>query len=111
MPPSFTSATPPIAPVDLVALRKRADAAVARLKEAAARKNKSVSREAQDLFDALIRTLPTRWDGTDIVVNDAVVITAPYRVEDCTLGAGQQAGMLVRVRKVVSVPFLQPSLQ
>ena len=104
-PPSFTSASPPIAPVDPVALAKRADAAVARLKEAAARKNKSVSKEAQDLFDALIRTLPTRWDGTNIVVNDAVVITAPYRVEDCRLGAGQQAGMLARVKKVVSVPF------
>lgn len=85
-----------------MALTKRADAAVARLKEAAARKNKSVSREAQDLFDALIRTLPTRWDGTNIVVNDAVIISAPYRVEDCRLGAGQQAGMLARVKKVVS---------
>lgn len=100
-PPSFTSASPPIAPVDPVALAKRADAAVARLKEAAARKNKSVTKEAQDLFDALIRTLPTRWDGTNIVVNDAVVITAPYRVEDCRLGAGQQAGMLARVKKVL----------
>lgn len=101
-PVSFTSASPPIAPVDPAALLKRADAAVARLKEAAARKNKAASKEAQDLFDALIRTLPTRWDSTNIVVNDAVVITAPYRVEDCKLGAGQQPAMLTRVKKVVS---------
>lgn len=101
-PAPFTTASPPIAPVDPAALLKRADAAIVRLKETAARKNKSVSKEAQDLFDALIRTLPTRWDGTNIVVNDAVVITPPYRVEDCKLGAGQQSAMLTRVKKVVS---------
>ena len=89
--------------MDPSALLKRADTAVARLKEAAARKNKSVNKEAQDIFDGLYRTLPTRWDGNDIVVNDAVVITAPYRAEDCRVGVGQQAGMLGRVKKVVSV--------
>ena len=83
-------------------LQKRVDAAVARIKEAAARKNRSVSKEAQDIFDGLSRTLPTRWDGTNMVVNDGVVITAPYRAEDCRAGAGQQAQMLGRVKKVVS---------
>lgn len=63
-----------------------------------------MSREAQDIFDGLYRTLPTRWDGNNIVVNDAVVIKAPYRAEDCLLGAGKQAGMLERVQKVVSEP-------
>ena len=72
------------------------------MKEAAARKNRSVSKEAQDLFDGLSRTLPTRWDGTNMVVNEGVVISAPYRAEDCRAGAGQQAAMLGRVKKVVS---------
>ena len=63
-----------------------------------------MSKEAQDIFDGLYRTLPTRWDGDNIVVNDAVVITAPYRAEDCRVGGGQQAGMLGRVKKVVSAP-------
>lgn len=103
-PASFAAALPSIAPIDSVALLKRADAAVARLKEAAARKNKSVGKEAQDIFDGLYRTLPTRWDGNNIVVNDAVVITAPYRAEDCRVGAGQQASMLGRVKKVASAP-------
>ena len=72
------------------------------MKELAARKNKSVSKEAQDIFDGLARTLPTRWDGTNMVVNDGVVISAPYRAEDCRAGAGQHASMLSRVKKVVS---------
>ncbi|KAL9038151.1 MAG: hypothetical protein Q9214_005401 [Letrouitia sp. 1 TL-2023] len=89
-------------------LLARADAAVARLKEAASRKNKSVGREAQELFDGLGRTLPTRWDGTSIVVMDEVLISAPYRGEDCKAKAGVQAHTLNRVRKVVSLSSLHP---
>lgn len=37
-----------------------------------------------------------------MVVNDGVVISAPYRAEDCRAGAGQQAVMLGRVKMVVS---------
>lgn len=48
------------------------------------------------------RTLPTKWDGTSIEVMDAVVITSPYRGEDCKAKAGQQATVLGRVKKVVS---------
>ena len=84
------------------ALLARADAAVARLKEAAKRKNKSAGKEAQDLFDALSRTLPTRWDGVSIVVMDSVVVSSPYRGEDCKAGNGVPAHTLNRVRKVVS---------
>ena len=61
-----------------------------------------MSREAQDIFDAMSKTLPTRWDGESIVVLDAVAIAKPYRSEDCKAGKGVQAQMLSRVRKVVS---------
>lgn len=67
-----------------------------------------MSKEAQDLFDAFKRTMPTHWSGTSIVVADSVVIAAPYGVSDCkTLnlaGKDEVAGTaLTRVRKVVSV--------
>lgn len=103
-PAPFTNAIPPIAPLPSAPLLDRASAAVARLQEGAARKNKSVSKDGQEIFDALSRTLPTRWDGTSIVVMDAVVIANPYKGEDCKAkaGAGQQAGVLPRVKKVVS---------
>jgi protein LSM12 len=76
--------------------------AVAKLQEQEARRGKGVTREAQELFDAFSRTTPARWDGTSIVVADAVVIAKPYRVDDCrSLAAGDSAA-LTRVRKVVS---------
>ncbi len=106
----FTAAHPPIAPLDPRALATRTTNAVARLKALDAKGGRGVGREAQDLFDALGRTLPTRWSEQSIVVLDAVVIKPPYRVEDCVLGRGQgqggqgqgQQGALGRVRKVVS---------
>ncbi|MCJ1261498.1 hypothetical protein MMC22_001362 [Lobaria immixta] len=102
-PAPFTNATPPIAPLSSASLLDRASATVARLQEGAARKNKSVTKDGQEIFDALSRTLPTRWDGTSIVVMDAVAIASPYRGEDCKAraGAGQQAGVLPRVKKVL----------
>ena len=94
--------TPAITSIPSPALRARADAAVTRLKEIASKKNKAVGKEAQDLFDGLSRTLPTRWDGNNIVVMDSVVVTAPYRGEDCRAGSGVPVQTLNRVRKVVS---------
>jgi hypothetical protein len=67
-----------------------------------ARKGKGVSKEAQEIFDRLSRTLPTRWEGKDIVANDSVVIEVPYRPEDCKLLDGAPKESLGRVRKVVS---------
>lgn len=74
---------------------------MAKIQEGEARRGKGVTREAQDLFDAFSRTMPTRWDGASIIVADAVVIAPPYRVDDCRpLVAGDTAA-LARVRKVV----------
>ncbi|KAL8941691.1 MAG: hypothetical protein Q9216_002104 [Gyalolechia sp. 2 TL-2023] len=108
----FTSppnTAPPLSNVPTAALLARADAAVARLKEAASRKNKNVGKEAQDLFDGISRTLPTRWDGNSIVVMDSVVVSAPYRGEDCRAGNDVPATTLSRVRKVVSLSDDAPS--
>ncbi|KAI4104030.1 MAG: hypothetical protein L6R37_003512 [Teloschistes peruensis] len=93
--------TPALSNVPTAALMARADAAVARLKEAASRKNKAVGKEAQDLFDGISRTLPIRWDGNNMIVMDSVIISAPYRGEDCKAGHGVQSQTLSRVRKVV----------
>ena len=67
-----------------------------------ARRGKGVSKEGQEIFDALVKTLPTRWDGTRIVVNDQVLIEAPYRSEDCK-ASKEQGGALAQVRRVVSL--------
>jgi hypothetical protein len=88
--------------LDQVQLTNRLDSTVARLKAEEARKGKGVSKEAQDIFDALSRTLPTRWDGKNIIVSDAVMILPPYKPDDCKVGAGASAATLPRVKKVVS---------
>lgn len=106
----LTAATPTISPLQTAALLSRAEAAVARLKEAAARKNPSASKEAQEIFDAISRTLPTKWAGTSIVVNETVVITSPYRAENCKAVPGQQPGALARVKMVVSFSRQAPVL-
>ena len=75
---------------------------LARIRQDDARKGKGVSREAQDIFDAMSKTLPTKWEGENIVVLDVVVIAKPYRSENCKAGKGVHPQMLTRVRKVVS---------
>ncbi|KAF9888079.1 hypothetical protein FE257_009344 [Aspergillus nanangensis] len=98
--PSFSDAVPAVQALDLRALKTREADAIARLQEGEARRGKGVTREAQDIFDAISRTMPVRWDGPNIVVADAVAISAPYRPDDCRpLVAGDTAAHL-RVRKV-----------
>ncbi|MCJ1384316.1 hypothetical protein MMC17_007432 [Xylographa soralifera] len=101
---SLTSPTvtlPLLPALDHSALQSRLESTIARLKAEEARKGKGVSREAQKIFDRISRTLPTRWEGKDIIVSDAVVIEAPYRPEDCKAGTGAAKESLNRVKKVL----------
>jgi protein LSM12 len=95
------SATPPLQALDTRALKAREANAVAKLQEAESKRGKGVTREAQDIFDAFSRTMPAKWDGTSIVVADAVVIAKPYRVDDCRPFVAGDSAALTRVRKVV----------
>ncbi|KAL2859067.1 anticodon-binding domain-containing protein [Aspergillus pseudodeflectus] len=100
---SFADAVPSLHALDIRALKAREANAVGKLQESEARRGKGVTREAQDIFDAFSRTMPTRWDGSNIIVADAVAIAAPYRVDDCRpLVAGDTAA-LTRVRKVLEM--------
>ncbi|KAJ0419397.1 anticodon-binding domain-containing protein [Aspergillus carlsbadensis] len=100
---SFADAAPSLHALDIRALKAREANAVAKLQESEARRGKGVTREAQDIFDAFSRTMPTRWDGSNIIVADAVSIAVPYRVDDCRpLVAGDTAA-LTRVRKVLEM--------
>ncbi|KAK3175063.1 hypothetical protein OEA41_002309 [Lepraria neglecta] len=101
-PPSITNPLPPIQPLNINALQARARAALEKAREHAKKINPQASKEAQELFDAIARTLPTRWEKTDIVVMDQVVVKGPgYKVEDCRSGRDTQPHMLTRVKKVV----------
>ena len=100
---SFANAVPPIAALNISSLRAREEAAIRRLKEQELKKGRNVSPEAQEIFNALDRTMPARWAGQDIVISDNVVISKPYRTEDCRPLDETVSGSAVhRVRKVVS---------
>ncbi|KAL5339408.1 anticodon-binding domain-containing protein [Aspergillus crustosus] len=101
--PSFSDAIPSLHALDIRALKAREANAVAKIQEGEARRGKGVTREAQDLFDAFSRTMPTRWDGSSIIVADAVSIPAPYRVDDCRPLVANDTAALARVRKVLEM--------
>lgn len=68
--------------------------------ERASRIGVDVSREAQFIFDSIVRTMPCRWDERNIIVTDAVVVRAPYEASDACvlLGAGVDAAAYADTR-------------
>lgn len=44
--------------------------------------------------------LPTRWSDTNIIVNDAVMISKPYTVDDCKAPADKQQSV-PHVKKIL----------
>ncbi|KAI8979196.1 anticodon-binding domain-containing protein [Mycotypha africana] len=59
-----------------------------------------VTKEAQDIFNALSKTLPCRWSKDTIIVLDEILIPAPYTPESCKANASS-ANLLARVKKVL----------
>jgi len=68
------------------------------LREEAARIGVGVSEEAQEIFNALAKTLPCKWKQDSIVVFDEIVIAKPYGPENIS---GENSTMLDRVKKVL----------
>jgi len=97
--PSFETALPKISNVNLATAKQREEAAVRRLQENERRLGKGVTREGQEIFDALSKTLPSRWHEARIIVLDTVMIYPPYEVENCK--AEKDSTALQRVKKVL----------
>ncbi|KKY26545.1 hypothetical protein UCDDS831_g01205 [Diplodia seriata] len=87
---SFDSVTPTIASLDLGALKAREEAAVRKLLEKEEHRNREVTPEVQELYDAFNRTLPMRWHGTTMIINDAVLLGPPYTVNDLKAAEGKE---------------------
>ncbi|KAJ5619883.1 hypothetical protein N7510_003867 [Penicillium lagena] len=100
---SFTDAQPTIQALDPRALKAREAKAIGEAHDREARRGKGVTREAQDIFDAFSRTMPARWNASDIIVADAVTISSPYRVDDCRPLVEGDTAALARVRKVLEM--------
>lgn len=87
-----------ISHIDLTFVKAREEAAIRQAEADAQRIGVGVSEEAQDIFDALSRTLPVRWDKTTIVVMDDVRVSGAYRPENVV---GGTSAANERVRKVL----------
>ncbi|KEQ99784.1 hypothetical protein AUEXF2481DRAFT_1266 [Aureobasidium subglaciale EXF-2481] len=95
------AAKQPVGTIDMKKLRDREEAAIRKLQEQEANKGKGVTREAQQIFDALKRLLPTRWHEQQIVVSDSVIISPPYTANDCEAPKGKDQA-LDRIRMILN---------
>ncbi|CCX10924.1 anticodon-binding domain-containing protein [Pyronema domesticum] len=89
----FSTAEPRIGKVSAASLA----AALAEQKRAATL-GKGVTKDGQDIFDALHRTMPCRWHEKTIVVLDSVMIAEPYALTDVK---GNDQNAVKRVKKVL----------
>ncbi|CAG8644243.1 12807_t:CDS:2 [Funneliformis caledonium] len=96
----FSTFVPSVGFVPMDRIQTREIQAVKETQAALARIGVGVTQEAQDIFDALSKTLPCRWSKETIIVLDEVIINPPYDIDNCK--ANQSAtGSLARVRKVL----------
>ena len=80
---------------------RRFEAACRAAKTAGDNIGENVSALAQDVFDALARTLPCKWNKDVIVVMDEVDVVGPKY--DAASGSGQTPGARERVQKVLEL--------
>ncbi|GJJ77269.1 protein LSM12 [Entomortierella parvispora] len=97
---TYASVLPAVGYVQLDKIQQKEQQAVREAHAAAARIGVGVSTIAQDIFDALSKTLPCRWAKDSIVVMDEVIIAPPYEPENCKANASSSY-TLARVRKVL----------
>ncbi|KNA23245.1 hypothetical protein SOVF_026580 [Spinacia oleracea] len=86
--------------LDLSSLQAREESAIRQAEIEAERIGVGVTAEAQNIFDALSKTLPVRWDKTVIVVMDQVRVCSPYFPESVS---GGTPAANERVRKVLEL--------
>ncbi|XP_050133005.1 uncharacterized protein LOC126609029 [Malus sylvestris] len=86
--------------LDLNSLRAREELAIRQAEAESERIGVGVTAQAQNIFDALSKTLPVRWDKTVIVVMNEVRVSSPYTPESVS---GGTPAANERVKKVLEL--------
>ncbi|KAI9246313.1 anticodon-binding domain-containing protein [Helicostylum pulchrum] len=89
-----------VGPVSVEQLKSREGDALKGFGNEVSKMGVGVTKEGQDIFNALSKTLPCRWSKDTIVVMDEVLITPPYSVDNCKANSSSGAS-LARVKKVL----------
>jgi len=85
-------------PINLNRVKSREDHALKVAYQDAARIGVGVTAQAQEIFNALSKTLPCRWHGDVIIVFEDIRIVSPYALGNVS---GADAAALNRVKKVL----------
>lgn len=84
--------------IDVNNIHAREEAAIRQAEAEAERIGIGVTPEAQNIFDALSKTLPVQWEKTTIVVLNEVRVSSPYLPDNVKGGA---PALNDRVKKVL----------
>lgn len=96
--------TPAQSTIDANAAQARLAKNIAAQQVAQARQGpKGTSPVDQALFDSLSRTMPARWSGNVMIINDTFLIEKPYNHANIRHIDSQSVGDLERMRKVVDM--------
>ncbi|KAG9279063.1 hypothetical protein AMEX_G4528 [Astyanax mexicanus] len=98
-----TGTPPPLASLNFNKLANRARAEKEEKLSQAYAISAGVSVEGQQLFQTIHKTIKDcKWQEKNIVVMDDVIITPPYRVDNCR---GKEGSAVAHVRKIVEKHF------
>ncbi|CAG8544897.1 6808_t:CDS:2, partial [Dentiscutata heterogama] len=96
----FSTIVPSVGYVQMDRIQAKEIQSIKDTQIALARIGVGVTQEAQDIFDAMSKTLPCRWHKESIIVLDEVIINPPYNIENCKMSNKGQTELLARVQKV-----------
>ncbi|KAI9246207.1 anticodon-binding domain-containing protein [Sporodiniella umbellata] len=87
--------------IHLDALKSREATVLKGFRDQASKVGVGVTKDGQDIFNALSKTLPCHWSKESIVVMDEIVILPPYGIDHCKSKTETPSTSLARVKKVL----------
>ncbi|RDW43647.1 anticodon-binding domain-domain-containing protein [Yarrowia lipolytica] len=94
----------PVGFVDLDAVKRREGDVVNQEMRKQANKGVGVTEQGQEIYDAIAKTLPCRWDGKSILAVEEVQIDPPYNTLSCKANKPNSQA-LAHVKKIIEATW------